>query len=212
MFTKPFKLKLPTPEQALPGRAQRMPVPSTHFVNGAPLEPPTRASGRRSSAWAASGAPSRCSGRRRASSARRSAMPAASRRIRPTKKSAPAPPVTPKSCASSSIRRGQLRRSAARVLGRSRSDAGDAPGRRRRHAVPLGDLLLRRRAARRGRASRDAYQQRADARPATATSRPKSRRRRRSISPRSITSSIWRRIPNGYCGHGGTGVTCPIGG
>ena len=39
MFTKPFKLKLPTPEQALPGRAQKMPVPSAHFVNGAPLDP-----------------------------------------------------------------------------------------------------------------------------------------------------------------------------
>jgi peptide-methionine (S)-S-oxide reductase len=28
------------PEEALPGRAERMPVPATHFVNGAPLEPP----------------------------------------------------------------------------------------------------------------------------------------------------------------------------
>jgi peptide-methionine (S)-S-oxide reductase len=34
------KLTLPTPEQALPGRAERMRVPKTHFVNGAPLEPP----------------------------------------------------------------------------------------------------------------------------------------------------------------------------
>jgi len=34
------KLRLPTPEQALPGRSERMPVPATHFVNGAPLEPP----------------------------------------------------------------------------------------------------------------------------------------------------------------------------
>jgi peptide-methionine (S)-S-oxide reductase len=34
------KLQLPSPGEALPGRAQRMPVPKAHFVNGAPLEPP----------------------------------------------------------------------------------------------------------------------------------------------------------------------------
>src|SRR5918998_504861 len=39
MFTKPFKVKLPTAEQALAGRAQPLRVPASHFVNGAPLEP-----------------------------------------------------------------------------------------------------------------------------------------------------------------------------
>ncbi|SRR5579883_994485 len=34
------KLTLPTPEQALPGRAQPMPVPAQHYVNGHPLKPP----------------------------------------------------------------------------------------------------------------------------------------------------------------------------
>jgi peptide-methionine (S)-S-oxide reductase len=34
------KLKLPTKESALPGRAEKMPVPAKHHVNGAPLEPP----------------------------------------------------------------------------------------------------------------------------------------------------------------------------
>ena len=34
------KLRIPSPEEALPGRAERMPVPARHFVNGAPLEPP----------------------------------------------------------------------------------------------------------------------------------------------------------------------------
>ena len=33
-------LSLPTKEQALPGRAQEMPVPAAHFVNGHPLKPP----------------------------------------------------------------------------------------------------------------------------------------------------------------------------
>jgi len=34
------KTTLPTPEEALPGRDERMPVPSRHFVLDAPLEPP----------------------------------------------------------------------------------------------------------------------------------------------------------------------------
>ncbi len=34
------KLKLPTPAEALPGRAEPMPVPGTHVVTGHPLRPP----------------------------------------------------------------------------------------------------------------------------------------------------------------------------
>ncbi|HEY3917498.1 MAG TPA: peptide-methionine (S)-S-oxide reductase MsrA [Stellaceae bacterium] len=34
------KLELPSREDALPGRQQKMPVAKTHFVNGHPLEPP----------------------------------------------------------------------------------------------------------------------------------------------------------------------------
>jgi peptide-methionine (S)-S-oxide reductase len=34
------KPSLPTPEEALPGRAEPMPVPNKHFVNGNPLKPP----------------------------------------------------------------------------------------------------------------------------------------------------------------------------
>jgi peptide-methionine (S)-S-oxide reductase len=34
------KLTLPTPDKALPGRQEAMPVPATHFVNGNPLKPP----------------------------------------------------------------------------------------------------------------------------------------------------------------------------
>jgi len=36
-FRKPM---MPSEREALPGRAARMPVPAQHFVNGAPLEPP----------------------------------------------------------------------------------------------------------------------------------------------------------------------------
>jgi peptide-methionine (S)-S-oxide reductase len=34
------KQKVVAPEQALPGRSEKMPVPASHFVNGARLEPP----------------------------------------------------------------------------------------------------------------------------------------------------------------------------
>ena len=38
MFGKP--LRMPAASDALPGRAERMPVPPAHFVNGHPLQPP----------------------------------------------------------------------------------------------------------------------------------------------------------------------------
>ncbi|HWW94296.1 MAG TPA: peptide-methionine (S)-S-oxide reductase, partial [Vicinamibacteria bacterium] len=34
------KLRMPSPAEALPGRAERMPVPARHFVLGTPLLPP----------------------------------------------------------------------------------------------------------------------------------------------------------------------------
>ena len=34
------KLSIPSPQEALPGRAESMPVPAHHFVNGNPLKPP----------------------------------------------------------------------------------------------------------------------------------------------------------------------------
>lgn len=37
---KTQKIRMPAPEEALPGRAQKMSVPSRHFVLGTPLEPP----------------------------------------------------------------------------------------------------------------------------------------------------------------------------
>ncbi|MEO8212210.1 MAG: peptide-methionine (S)-S-oxide reductase MsrA [Myxococcales bacterium] len=40
MLFQPQKLQLPGPDQALPGRAERMPVPAKHFVLGTPLLPP----------------------------------------------------------------------------------------------------------------------------------------------------------------------------
>ena len=40
LFSSPMKLRLPAPDQALPGRETPMPVPDKHAVNGARLTPP----------------------------------------------------------------------------------------------------------------------------------------------------------------------------
>ncbi|HSP77351.1 MAG TPA: peptide-methionine (S)-S-oxide reductase MsrA, partial [Myxococcaceae bacterium] len=40
MFLNPSKLKMPAPEEALPGRSEPTPVPSRHYVHGTPLKPP----------------------------------------------------------------------------------------------------------------------------------------------------------------------------
>ncbi len=39
-FTNPAKLRLPRPDEALKGRATKMPVPERHFVNGNRIVPP----------------------------------------------------------------------------------------------------------------------------------------------------------------------------
>ena len=39
-FADPHKLKMPSPNEVLPGRPTEMPVPAKHAVNGAPLRPP----------------------------------------------------------------------------------------------------------------------------------------------------------------------------
>jgi peptide-methionine (S)-S-oxide reductase len=40
MFWKADKTRIPAKDETLPGRAVRMPIPSAHFVSGAPLAPP----------------------------------------------------------------------------------------------------------------------------------------------------------------------------
>lgn len=40
MYWPDKSVRMPTPEEALPGRAEPMPVPDRHFVNGHPLRPP----------------------------------------------------------------------------------------------------------------------------------------------------------------------------
>jgi peptide-methionine (S)-S-oxide reductase len=40
MWNKERKMQMPTPEEALPGRTQAMPVAAKHFVNGHPMQSP----------------------------------------------------------------------------------------------------------------------------------------------------------------------------
>jgi peptide-methionine (S)-S-oxide reductase len=40
ILSGPTKLRLPRPEDALPGRESAMPLPAAHFVNGNPIAPP----------------------------------------------------------------------------------------------------------------------------------------------------------------------------
>ena len=40
MFFTSNKTRMPSPDSALPGRPEPMPVPANHFVNGRPLQPP----------------------------------------------------------------------------------------------------------------------------------------------------------------------------
>ena len=86
----------------------------------------------------------------------------------------------------------------AAVLGEPRPHPGHAPGQRRRHAVPLGDLRATTDEQRaRAEASRDAYQAGASPGRATARSRPRSPRPAPSTTPRTTTSSTWPRTRAG---------------
>ena len=89
-------------------------------------------------------------------------------------------------------------------------DAGHAPGQRRRHAVPLGHLLLRRRAAAGRRSVARRVSAAADAAgygPITTEILP---------APEFYYAEDYHqqylaKNPDGYCGLGGTGVSCPVG-
>ena len=168
------------------------------------------ASSRRCLASAASGAQSASSGNSVTASMRPpSAMPADIRPIRPMKRS-----VRPHRSYRSGAGRVRseedlLRAAPEDVLGKSQPDAGHAPGQRCRHP----DLARRStpsamRSARppmgRRQCTRRRWRRRVSA-PSPPRSRPRPVLFRRRLS-------IWRYLaknPAGYCGLGGTGVSCP---
>ena len=183
------------PSRALRGRSETMPVPERHTVLGTPLAPPYPAGteiaefalgcfwGEERKFWETPGVVSTsvgyeggytpnptyeevCSGR----TGTRGDRP---RRLR--------------SCP------GLLRDAAHGVLGVTRPDAGHAPGQRRRHPVPFGDLLPLTGAAGRGRAVPRGLPEAADRARLRRRSPRRSSRRRSSTSPRTTTSSTWPR-------------------
>ena len=97
------------------------------------------------------------------------------------------------------------------VLGEPRPDAGHAPGQRRRHAVPLGHLCdVAGAAAARRRPPRRPT--RRCCRPtATGRSRPRSSTRREFYFAEDYHQQYLAKVPHGYCGLGGTGLSCPVG-
>ena len=190
-------LRMPSPEQALPGRTSPLPVAAKHFVLGTPMEPPFPA-GMRAALfgmgcfWGAERKFWSC----RASTRRRSATRPDTRRTRPTRSV-----LRPDRAQRGRPRRLRsegrpLRRAAEGVLGEPRPDAGHAAGQRRRHAVSLRHLhaTATRSSApprRRARRTSERSPRRATA-PITTEILPT---RRSSTTPRTITSSTWRRTP-----------------
>ena len=120
-------------------------------------------------------------------------------------------PVTPRSCSSCSIRRrSRTSRScgcSGRATTRRRACARattSAPSTARRSTRPATS------SASAAEASKAMYQRELRA-AGHGTITTEIAPAGRSTTPRTTTSSTSRRVPNGYCGLGGTGVSCPVG-
>ena len=195
-FFTGYKTTMPRPEEALKGREATMPVADRHAVNGTPLVGPFPAGleqamfglgcfwGAERKFWQAPGVYTTAVGYAGGYTKNPTYEEVCSGRtghnevvlvvFDPTKIS--------------------LRRSAQAVLGGARSHAGHAARERRRHAVPLGDLRVQRRAAPGGRAHSRQLRGRAQGQRASRRSPPRSSKRRRSTTRRTTTSSTSRRI------------------
>ena len=183
------------PERALPGRDERIPVPARHEVLGTPLQPPFPEGheqavfglgcfwGAERVFWQAPGVYTTAVGYaggytpnptyQEICSGQTGHTEVGPRRLRPEAD--------------------ELRRAAAPLLGEPRPDAGHAPGQRHRHAVPLGDPLRERRAARGCRALTGHVPGRAARRGLRRDHDGDRAGRRLSTTPRTTTSSTSRR-------------------
>ena len=206
------KAKLPGPGETLPGRAEKMPVPaSTSSAARACSRRFPRAASWRRSASAASGARRRCSG--------------AARRLQHRGR------LRGRLDAESDLPRGLLGpdRTHRGGAGGVRPEAGEL---RRAPAGVLGEGTIRRRACDRATTSARSTARRstrtatrsARRRPPRATrmrarwptpasrrSRPRSRAAPEFFYAEDYHQQYLAKNPDGYCGIGGTGVSCPVG-
>ena len=215
LFTR-AKLRLPEPGEALPGREAKIPVPSRHEVLGTPLEPPFPDGMRAGSSFGmgcfwgaerifwqapgvyttavgyAGGLHARTPPTRRSAAGRTGHTEAVLRRVRPGARS----PTT--RCCGCSGRATTRRRACARATTSARSTA--------RRSTTLDD---EQRAA--AEASRDAFRRTLQTR---GLRRHHDRDRRRAgpfYYAEDYHQQYLAKNPNGYCGLGGTGVSCPVG-
>ena len=207
MWLRNKKTEMPSPKDALPGRVARMSVPDTHYVNGNRLEPPFPDGlelamfgmgcfwGAERRFWEMPGVWSTSVGY------------AGGHTPNPTYEEVCSGTHRPQRGGPGRLRAGGrgLRRPAPVLLGEPRPDPGHAPGQRRRHPVPVGDLLHlrgagdgRRRVARcvPGRALRGGVRPHHDRGPG---------KRRSTTTRRTTTSSTSRRSRGDTAGWVGPG-------
>ena len=205
---------MPKREEALPGRTDKMPVPDVHFVNGARLSPPWPDGlevadfalgcfwGAERKFWQQPGVYSTAVGYQGGFT------PNPTYREVCTGGTGHAEVVRvvfdPKK-----ISYEQLLRA---LLGVARSDAGDAPGQRHRHAVPQRHLhALAPSSAARRRSSRERLRRASCAAPAHGAITTEIADAPEFYYAEDYHQQYLAKNPNGYCGIGGTGVSCPIG-
>ena len=198
------------PENALPGRPDPIPVPDSTSSSGRRSSPRSPTACRpRSSAWAASGAPSACSGRLPGvyttavgyaggytpepdlrGDLQRPHRPhrGRPRRVRP--------------------RADHLRGAPEALLGGPRPDPGHAPGQRRRHASTARPSTRRRPSSPPPSRPPRPPSASACAPPATARSRTEIAELGEFYYAEDYHQQYLAKVPNGYCGLGGTGVSC----
>ena len=200
LFTKPSMMV--TADEALPGREETMPVPASHEVLGTPIAPPFPAGPEQAvfglgCFWGAERIFWQCPGRVHDGGRLRGRL-----HPEPDLRRGVLGPHRPHRGGARRLRpeADELRGDPARLLGGPRPDPGHAPGQRRRHPVPLGDLHVRRGAARRRRGARE---QRSRRELAAGLRRDHDRDRRRparSTTPSRTTSSTSRRTRTATAG------------